>query len=70
MITPLSRKQLDLSETALADRMLVTPQEACRLLCVSKNTLPRLGIPVVRNGGLRRYDVADLRRWVEEHKGE
>ncbi len=68
MITPLGQRQLELSETALADRMLVTPQEACRLLCVSKNTLPRLGIPVVRNRGLRRYDLADLRRWVKEHK--
>ena len=33
MTTSLTRKQLELSETALANRMLVTFDEACHLLC-------------------------------------
>ena len=68
MTTPLTRKQLELSETALADRILVTSAEACKLLCVSNMTLRRLEIRVVRDRGLLRYDLADLRKWVREHK--
>ncbi len=68
MTTPLTRKQLELSETALANRLLVTFDEACHLLCLSRNTVKTLPIPVVRLKRLRLYDVADLRDWIESAK--
>lgn len=67
MSTPLTRRQLELSGNALADRMLVSFEEAARLLCVSICTLRRLDIPVVRIGRLRRYDLSAIRTWVLGH---
>ena len=52
--------------------LLVTVEEAARLLSVSPRTLwgmtQRGEIPRVRIGRSVRYDPADLRNWVDEQK--
>jgi excisionase family DNA binding protein len=52
--------------------LLVTVEEASRMLCCSPRTLwgmtQRGEIPRVRIGRSVRYDPADLRRWIEAQK--
>jgi hypothetical protein len=62
------------SLTPIPDRLAVPPQEAARLLSISERTLwgltaPRGPIPSVRFGRFVRYDVAALRRWLDDPQG-
>lgn len=52
------------------DRLLLRPDEAARALGISPRTLWGLKeIPRVRIGRSVRYDVQDIRRWIDSHKG-
>ena len=60
------------SQPSLPDqttRLLLRPNEAARTLGISPRTLWALPIPRVRIGkrGVR-YDVQDIRLWIEEQK--
>ena len=60
-------------ETTISDELLLTPNEAAKRLniCVRKlreMTNKTREIPVVRIGTSVRYDVADLRAFVETKK--
>ena len=61
-----------MNETRTPIRLLLSPQEAARALGVSERTLWSLKasgeIPHVRLGRCVRYPVADLQRWIDEHK--
>ena len=53
--------------------LLVTVREAARMLAISPRALwgitaPRGELPAVRLGRSVRYDLADLRRWIEARK--
>lgn len=54
--------------------LLVRPTDAAKLLAVSPRKLWELTkqgeIKAVRDGRLVRYDVSDLREWIESHKKE
>ena len=51
------------------ERLLLKPAEAAEMLAVSPRTLWGLPIRRVRIGARGvRYDVADLRRWIEANK--
>jgi excisionase family DNA binding protein len=53
-------------------RLLLTPREAAKALSISERSLWQLGkdgeIPRVEHGRLVRFDVTDLRRWIEQNK--
>lgn len=54
------------------ERLLLTPKEAAQAMTISPRTLWTLTnsgqILHVRIGRSVRYDVADLRRWIERRK--
>lgn len=54
-------------------RLLVTPREAAKILSLCEKTLwsltKRGELPAVRIGRSVRYDVADLRRFIDRQKG-
>jgi len=54
------------------EQLLLTPQEAARSLNVCERTLYSLTkageLPAVRIGRAVRYDIADLRAWIERAK--
>ncbi len=54
-------------------RLLLTPREAAAALAVCEKTLWSLAkrgeLPAVRIGRAVRYDVADLRAWIDSRKG-
>lgn len=51
------------------ERLLLRPAEAAKALGVSPRTLWSLAIPRVRIGARGvRYDVNDLRAWIEKNK--
>lgn len=53
------------------ERLLLRPAEAAKALGVSPRTLWGLAIPRVRIGARGvRYDVADLRAWIEKNKSK
>ena len=62
---------------AATSPMLLRLRQAAKVLAVSERTLwgmsaPRGPIPIVRVGAKRRgirYDVRDLRNWVDSQKG-
>ena len=51
---------------------LLKPREAAKFLCVSERTLWSLsnggGLPRVQIGRAVRYDLTDLRNWIEQAK--
>ena len=53
-------------------RLLLTPRQAAKALSISEKTLynytKSADIPVVRIGRAVRYDMADLRAWIEQSK--
>ena len=54
-------------------RLLITPRQAGATLAISERTLwsltaPRGPIPAVRIGRAVRYDLADLRKWINQQK--
>jgi excisionase family DNA binding protein len=53
-------------------KLLLTMREAAKALALSERTLWQLAkdgeIPRVEHGRLVRFDVADLRRWIEQNK--
>lgn len=60
---------------AMDPAILVDTVEAARLLSVSQNTIwnmtvPRGDLPCVRIGRAVRFDVADLRTWIERRKSK
>lgn len=52
--------------------LLLTPRDAAQSLAVCEKTIWNLThrgeLPAVRIGRAVRYDVADLRRWIESAK--
>lgn len=57
-----------------ASQLLMTPREAALALAVCEATLrsytkPRGDLPCVRIGRAVRYDVRDLRTWIDGRKG-
>ena len=58
-----------MTATTPFERLLLRPAEAAKALGVSPRTLWSLAIPRVQIGkrGVR-YDVADLRAWIEKNK--
>ena len=58
--------------TVLVDRLLVKAPEAAKMLAVSPRvlwTLTNTGeMPCVRIGRSVRYDLADLREWIDARK--
>jgi excisionase family DNA binding protein len=59
-----------MSATVPLEPLLVTPEEAARLLSLSPRTLARLTaageIRPVRAGRSVRYDRRELERWIEQ----
>jgi hypothetical protein len=60
--------------TPLSTRLLLTPREAAVALALCEKTLwsvtqPRGDLRAVRIGRAVRYDVADLRTFIEQRKG-
>lgn len=52
------------------DRLLLRPEEAAQALGLSPRTLWGLkDLPRVQIGRSVRYDVQDIRSWIESHKG-
>ncbi|GIW96966.1 MAG: hypothetical protein KatS3mg111_0299 [Pirellulaceae bacterium] len=55
-----------------AMRLLLKPQEAAEALAISPRKLWEMTasgqIPAVRIGRAVRYDLADLRRWIDDQK--
>lgn len=54
------------------DQMLLTPRDAARLLSLSERTLYSLRrrgeLPAVQVGRAVRFDVTDLRAWIDQKK--
>lgn len=53
---------------------LVRPRDAAQMLAISERKLweissPRGPVPCLRIGRVVRYDLADLRAWIESQKG-
>ncbi|HWB14490.1 MAG TPA: helix-turn-helix domain-containing protein [Pirellulales bacterium] len=63
---------MNVSDNQAAQRLLLKPDEAAAALAVSPRCLWGLTkageIPAVRIGRAVRYDVADLRAWIEARK--
>ena len=63
----------DLPNTPGAAPLLVDRREAARLLGISAGSVDNLRtrgeLPSIKIGAARRFDVADLRRFVEARKG-
>lgn len=55
------------------ERLLLTPREAAEALRISERKLWGLTasgqIPCLRIGRSVRYDINDLREWIDERKG-
>jgi excisionase family DNA binding protein len=62
-----------MNETSLNEQLLIIPREAAKALAISERTLWQLtkdgAIPCVRIGRSVRYDLRDLRGWIDRHKG-
>ena len=65
-------KAMEGSKSGAQDGTLLTPQDVARRLQVSvawvrdHSTRKHPRLPVVRVGGLLRYDPVDLDRWVQD----
>jgi hypothetical protein len=64
---------LGMSITNDLQPLLVKPHEAARMLGISARTLwglsaPRGPVPVVKISRSIRYDVLDLKRWIDHQK--
>ena len=55
------------------EKLLLKSNEASQMLGISERTLWGLGkqrkIPVVKIGRATRYDIADIKRFIEQAKG-
>jgi excisionase family DNA binding protein len=62
------------SSAAAVEPLLIDSREAARLLCVSESTLTRLtragSLPAIQIGRAVRFDLADLRAWIERSKSD
>jgi len=56
----------------MSEQLLLKPAEAAKALSISESKLWSMTagreIPCVRIGKAVRYDVEDLRAWIEQHK--
>jgi len=65
-------KQTNARNAAEALEGLITTKEAAAILCLSVRTIQELAankdLPVIKIGKAVRYDVADLRKFIERKK--
>ena len=63
-----------MSENVETSRLLLRPREAATAMSISERALWALTakgkLPAVRIGRCKRYDPADLQRFIESQKGE